>query len=432
MKKIVFLVAALCIMGIAGTGMGQMRDGAFEISPFIGGYQFEGNQELDHTFIGGLRLGYAFTKHFSGEILGNYGNTRYTETSPDIRTRIFNYRAEGLYHFMPDSRFVPFVALGAGAQRNDYVRNIDEKWRFVGDYGAGVKFFLTESFALRADVRHVLASGSVYNNLEYTLGLSFLFGGAKKPAAAVAEPVAPPPPPPAPAPRAPLAAPLGLSALASSDSQADLNWNCVQDATGYKVYRDNAFAFAAKDCSASDRGLNADTRYCYQVAATDDEGRESALSNEDCAKTPAKPAPVQEMKKPAEAAAAEAVAKEIREKGRAAIDIKFDFDKAVVKPMYHAELSKFALVLKDNPDLNIIIEGHTDSVGNAAYNKKLSQKRADNIRAYLMKNFGVAEDRLTAKGYGEERPIDTNKTSAGRANNRRAEAVADYIIIKKQ
>jgi opacity protein-like surface antigen len=75
------------------------------------------------------------------------------------------------------------------------------------------------------------------------------------------------------------------------------------------------------------------------------------------------------------------------------------------------------------PETKVVIEGHTDSVGSAAYNQKLSQKRADSVRDYLIQNFNISPDRLTAKGYGEESPVTTNETEEGRRKNRRIQAV---------
>jgi len=395
----------------------------------MGGYMFEGNLDLDHKPVYGMKFGYDFTKYVGAELVLGIVRTHFTEPVQEVKTYVYNGRIEGLFYLLPDHKLVPYLAVGMGAQQTDYRRDIKDKWRFVGDYGVGLKYFVSDSFALRADVRHVLASGSVYNNLEYTFGLSFLFGGAKPAPMAVAQPEAAPAVV-APAPE-PLAAPLGLAATAKSVSENDLEWSCVKDATGYKVYRDGAFAYDSKDCFAADKGLNADTTYCYKVSATDDKGRESVLSNESCAKTkPLPPPPVQEVKKPAESAAAAAVAKEIIEKGRATIDIKFDFDKAVVKPKYHDELGKFAEVLKNHPEINLVIEGHTDSVGKDDYNLKLSQKRADAVRTYIIEKFGIDANRLTAKGYGETRPVYDNRVKIGRDKNRRVEAAANYIIKK--
>lgn len=83
-------------------------------------------------------------------------------------------------------------------------------------------------------------------------------------------------------------------------------------------------------------------------------------------------------------------------------------------------LDEAARTLRDNPGLKVEVAGHTDDRGAAAYNASLSQRRAESVRSYLI-GQGVAANRLSAKGYGEAEPIDTNQTAAGRANNRRVE-----------
>jgi len=84
-------------------------------------------------------------------------------------------------------------------------------------------------------------------------------------------------------------------------------------------------------------------------------------------------------------------------------------------------LNEVAMALKDYPKFKIEIGGHTDSNGDDAFNLKLSQRRCDSVRRYLIDKGGIAPDRLKAVGYGETKPIDTNRTSAGRAKNRRVE-----------
>ena len=131
-----------------------------------------------------------------------------------------------------------------------------------------------------------------------------------------------------------------------------------------------------------------------------------------------------------EAASAAVVAKEMFEKGRATIKVEFDFNKADIKPAFDKEIQKFADVMKNNPDLKVVIEGHTDNVGGKDFNEKLSAQRANSVKSYLTKKFGIAESRLTAKGYGMAKPIDNNTTKAGRQKNRRVEAAVDYTIKK--
>lgn len=117
----------------------------------------------------------------------------------------------------------------------------------------------------------------------------------------------------------------------------------------------------------------------------------------------------------------------IIEKGRQTLDVKFDTDKTTIKSGYHKDINDLIEVMKDYPDLQIVVEGHTDNVGTNAYNKKLSQGRANAVKKYMVEN-GINANRITAKGYGEEQPIASNATKEGRAKNRRVEAVVEYII----
>ncbi|MFZ3274942.1 MAG: OmpA family protein [Lutibacter sp.] len=108
---------------------------------------------------------------------------------------------------------------------------------------------------------------------------------------------------------------------------------------------------------------------------------------------------------------------ELNEYGRT---ILFDYDKWSFKKESYAVLQPMTTILKEYPDADFIIEGHTDSDGSDAYNQILSEKRANAVRDYFVTN-GINPSRLTTKAYGESKPVDTNATSAGKANNRRTE-----------
>ncbi|MRR17500.1 MAG: OmpA family protein, partial [Deltaproteobacteria bacterium] len=138
---------------------------------------------------------------------------------------------------------------------------------------------------------------------------------------------------------------------------------------------------------------------------------------------PPPPPVVQEVKKPAAAAPA------IVEKGRVTLNVLFDTNKAVIKKNSFREVDNLIIVMKDYPELNVTIEGHTDNVGSAASNKKLSQKRADAVKKYMVSK-GIDASRLSAVGFGLEKPIASNATKEGRAKNRRVEAAADYVYKK--
>ncbi len=100
----------------------------------------------------------------------------------------------------------------------------------------------------------------------------------------------------------------------------------------------------------------------------------------------------------------------------------FDTRKATIKPVSFPLLDDVARALADHPSISVRIEGHTDSQGSDKLNLKLSQRRAESVRAYLI-GKGVEQARMVAKGYGERVPIADNRTSDGRGQNRRVEFV---------
>ncbi len=100
--------------------------------------------------------------------------------------------------------------------------------------------------------------------------------------------------------------------------------------------------------------------------------------------------------------------------------ILFDTGRSSFKKETFSVLQAITAILKEYPDSKFTIEGHTDSVGSKTTNQRLSDSRANAVRTYLVEN-GIAADRLTAQGFGEDYPIDSNKTKAGRKNNRRVD-----------
>ena len=107
-------------------------------------------------------------------------------------------------------------------------------------------------------------------------------------------------------------------------------------------------------------------------------------------------------------------------------NIYFDFDKTSLKSESFTELNKVVDFLKQNPSVEIEISGHTDNKGSDDYNQTLSQGRSESVVTYVI-GQGIDSARLTAHGYGEAKPIDTNDSDDGRANNRRVE----FTVMKK-
>lgn len=104
------------------------------------------------------------------------------------------------------------------------------------------------------------------------------------------------------------------------------------------------------------------------------------------------------------------------------LKVLFEFDKAVVQPVFNQQIEAVANFMKKYPETTTVIEGHTDSQGPDSYNMKLSQQRAEAVKQQLVTLYGIDAQRLDTVGYGETRPVDTNATDEGRYNNRRVVA----------
>jgi OmpA-OmpF porin, OOP family len=132
---------------------------------------------------------------------------------------------------------------------------------------------------------------------------------------------------------------------------------------------------------------------------------------------PEKPKPAPEKPKP------------VAEKVTFAADVLFDFDKAVIKPEGKSKLDDISNKAK-GVNLEVVIAiGHADSVGSDAYNQRLSVRRAESVKAYLVSK-GIEANRVYTEGKGEKQPVAENKTADGRAKNRRVEI--EVIGTRKQ
>ena len=199
MKKIIGCMIVLVLLALSGLASAGERAGALSASPFIGGYQFDEDQPLRRNrLVYGLRLGYDWTDSLETELVADYVRAESLSTSKtDISA--WSYRLDMLYNFMPRTAVVPYLAAGVGGITIEYPKSFGgDLSEPTANIGAGVKFFITDSVALRLDGRHIWDFSNdnfrheAYSNWEYSAGLSFLFGGAK-PAAAVqpaAEPAA--------------------------------------------------------------------------------------------------------------------------------------------------------------------------------------------------------------------------------------------------
>jgi OOP family OmpA-OmpF porin len=155
--------------------------------------------------------------------------------------------------------------------------------------------------------------------------------------------------------------------------------------------------------------------------ANDAVARANALCPPQAVKAPEPPPVVEEPLKPVPAAEPTPE----RFKYCITLHTEFDVNKAEIRPEYRDEIAKVGNFMKQYPTTTAVIEGHSDNVGDAEYNRTLSQRRAESVVNHLVETYGIDRNRLTAKGYGMANPVADNATEAGRQANRRIDAIID-------
>ncbi len=424
MKKFIFLSVFLSLFAVFPKAQADVKDGSFSFTPYVGGYFYEGNQDLKNSALFGLRAGYNFTRNLGIEGFASYTQSEiddsyYSGTSP--WQNIYNFGVEAIYHFMPEGRFVPFVAMGLGGVHYEEAHNykahygfpeygkIFEATKLAVDYGAGMKYFLTDNIALRADVRHILPLNGRWNNPHYihnelqaTFGVNFAFGGGRSvpvQEAQIEEPAAP-------------VAAVVSSADADKDGVPDAQDDCPRSPVGAVVDKRGCLPDDDEDgiLDYEDHCLNTPAGVKVDIDGCPSDSDFDGVSDyqDKCPRTP-HGTPVDEKGCP------------LKNKSML-LKMEFDSDQAVIKKKYRGELQRVADFLKKNPKATATIVGHTDSTGNRRDNIKLSKARADSIRTYLIQNFGIRASRVKALGYGPDRPVASNNTAEGRQKNRRVVA----------
>jgi len=415
MRKLSIVAAFVFLLVSFSVVHAEVRGGAITLGLSAGGYLFEGNQDYRDNYTLGWRAGYNFTENIGAEFFWNWVPSQYEDDRVDDTNRVYVTAIEGIYHFNPRSNFVPFLAVGIGGTH--YSSGDDElvPSKFALDYGAGVKYFVTDNLALRADVRHVLPLGesdddeygdnphSIHNDLMATLGISYQIGGegAKR----IAKPV-----------------PVEEKEIGDADGDGVLDDvdKCPGTAAGVAVDKRGCVADSDRDGVVDSRdrcpGTPANVSVNQEGCPADSDGDGVADSIDKCPDTPADTA--------------------VQQDGCAytpysvALKVEFDTGKSDIKPKYYEELRTAAVFLNKHPEATVTIVGHTDNVGDPDANMRLSKDRAESVRAYLIENFGIESSRISAIGVGAEKPIASNDTAEGRQQNRRIVAVFQTMLKK--
>lgn len=378
----------------ASTAMAENRDGGVTISPSMGKMWFDSDYSLQDNTQMGIAISNNITNHWTLEGGLNFIDSSATKTvlgdKEDIK--VYFYHIDGLYHFMPEQQFVPFLAAGIGGlafDREDEGTDND----YALNYGVGFKIFPVDQIALRGDFRHVISRGEdfsgddeYYMNYIASLGLAFQFGGVK----------ATPPDGDA----------DGDGVKDSMDKCPGTPAGSIVDAKGCVADSDMDGVIDAQDkCPDTPRGIKVDETGCPivplvpPVGDADNDGVKDDVDQ--CPETPA--------------------GATVTVNGCWVIkDLLFDFGKYTIRPESKPGLDEVVGLLKASPDMELEIQGHTDNVGSLKYNETLSKNRAMAVKNYLVAD-GIEASRLKASGYAFTRPAASNDTEEGRQLNRRVE-----------
>jgi OmpA-OmpF porin, OOP family len=391
---------------------GDIKPGRYYLSPYIGGYTFDGTQHLETRPVYGIRFGYNYTGNLGIEALFDYTWTNLTKGTfiGNPNAKSYGYGLDALYHFMPDRNLVPFVAAGLRGISVDYPQGQSDQNSAAFDYGGGLEYGLTDAVSIRGDIRHLIVLDHARSNLEYTIGISYSFGAAPAPAV----PVSPPPAPEA-----------NLTIVPASilpGHQAELSWSS-RDATNCEI---RPVVGPVEPQGSTHVTPSADA--VYTLICNGPGGAASSQANVKVVAPAPVPAPAPAAKPVPVPEAKHEPAPIPKEMLCYTMNIEFATGKADILPAYHAELVKLADFMKTYPSVKGVIEGHTDNRGGKEYNIRLSERRAASVVAYLV-NLGIDKTRLGTKGYGFSRPIADNTTAAGRQKNRRI--VANFDCVQK-
>ncbi|MDD2320435.1 MAG: outer membrane beta-barrel protein [Geobacteraceae bacterium] len=186
MMRVVWLAVAFLLS--ASPVCAELSTGTF--SATVGGVGYLSDGQQHQKFGPGIsaKLGYDFTKHFGLEGSFDYVLSK-SSLHESYWTSRYAFRLDAVYNILPDSRFVPYVSGGAGFVYIDDMPSIKDNFRtdLLLSVGGGARFFLTDSFALRADLRPVITFGEgTFVNAEAMLGVTYYFGATKQKAAPVA------------------------------------------------------------------------------------------------------------------------------------------------------------------------------------------------------------------------------------------------------
>jgi len=364
MKKILLSLVVASALAFAGQG-----DYKSELSVTAGGVMPEGNLDLENYLSFGARIGtYVDSKYFDMIEFGTeVGHPDYS--IGNYKTYVSRYFMNVIkeYDINKETALYALVGLGLEDYKNEQFGNDLEG--FI-NYGAGVKYWVNDNFALKAEVRHAINADSD-NNLLYTLGFVIPFGEKSQTEMPIkSEPIA--------VEKKPMPVVVEAPKDGDKDGVLDINDKCLN----------------------TPEAITVDANGCAY-----DDDKDGVINEYDrCMTTPA--------------------GRVVDESGCMLVvqlHVNFATNKSDVTSDYSGKIQEVVEFMNENKTYDVALSGHTDSVGSVKYNQVLSEKRAAAVSNMLV-GQGVEASRISTMGYGESKPIASNETEEGRAENRRVEA----------
>ena len=358
----------------------------FTLNLAAGALQFDDADQLRDDMVLDLRLGYDILGRNPAQSLGIEAGASYINSSSgsDGKTaKGYLLRVDATYPISPPkNRTIPFLALGIGARLLD--RGDSSSSSALLAYGAGLKYFITDSVAFRIDWRHNLIYENVgtLNNFQYQAGLSYILH-SDNPVRRIPVPRPIPkekkkqPVSPLPSPVQPEKAPEPVPEPAAP------------------VTNQPAPQLPPPKVAAPAQALATQSLAPRAVAAQSVTAAPSSV-------------------KPAAPAAADS-----EEVSNVVVVVLFDTSSSQIKPQYLGEIRKMASYLKTHPGASVVIEGHADRTGSARKNQPLSERRAHSIGKALAALLAPQKVDIEIRSFGSQVPVQDNESTSGRMYNRR-------------
>lgn len=396
-------LAALILPAMVQTASAE-QEGRFYINPAVGYQTFDDDRNLDEAFTAIIGGEYVLTPKFGAEVT-------YMMSSPDIDdgnddVDLDQYRLGALYYLPESGQWKPF--LGAGLTHAEFDFDSSEHEETQLHLGGGARYSFSKDWSGRLEARAINSLDEEDWDALVSIGISYAFGGQEPKKAVYQEP-----------------APVVVAAPVEKDSDGD----------GVMDSKDQ--------CPTTPKGVQVDSKGC----ALDSDGDGVADYKDKCPGTPRGVAVSQngcpldsdgdgvldyqdKCPNSPQGAKVDASGCELVVMKTESINLAVNFanNSDVVPQSSYREIQRVADFMNRYPKTTVVIEGHTDDRGNADYNKRLSQRRADSVMQVLTSEFGVDASRAKAVGYGEEQPVADNNTAEGRQKNRRVIANIEHQV----